>query len=96
MSAVSFYEIAMHVAKGKIKLPMPVDQWRGRGAEYGIGEIAVDGEIALRAAELSGLTGDPFDRMIAATADCRGASLMTADAAILAWRGSLKRFDASE
>lgn len=96
VSAISFYEVSVHVDKGKVRLKQPVDEWRQSVLARGIGEVAVDGSIAVRAAELSGMPSDPIDRLIAATADCRGASLMTADAAILAWRGSLKRFDASE
>ncbi len=96
VSAVSFYEIGVHIAKGKVKLSGPLERWRRNGFDLGIGEIIVDSAIAMRASELSGLSGDPFDRIIAATADCRAIGLMTADAKILEWRGSLRRIDARE
>ena len=96
VSAISFYEVGVHVAKGKVRLKQPVDKWRHIVLADGIGEVGVDGSIAVRASELSGMPSDPIDRLITATADCRGASLMTADAAILAWRGQLKRIDARE
>jgi PIN domain nuclease of toxin-antitoxin system len=96
VSAISFYEIGLHVANGKVKLDEPVEGWRQTVLDDGIGEVGVDGMIAVRASELSGMPGDPIDRLIAATAVCRGVGLMTADSAILAWRGKLRRLDASE
>jgi PIN domain nuclease of toxin-antitoxin system len=60
----------------------------------GLREVAVDGDIALSAAELAGLHGDPADRMIVATAIANDAVLLTADDDILRWRGSARRMDA--
>ena len=96
VSAISFYEIGINVAKGKVKLNEPVESWRQSGLEAGIGEVGVDSEIALRASELTGISGDPFDRLIVATADKRGIRLITADSIMLEWRGALRRFDARE
>jgi len=95
-SAISLLEIGQHLSKGKIELDEPIAVWRRRVLEDGINEIGVNGDIAIRASELSGMPGDPFDRIITATADCFGIGLMTADAAMLDWRGSLRRFDARE
>ncbi len=51
-------------------------------------------EIAMRAAELDELHGDPIDRIIVATAIVEGALLLTADRRILDWPGSMRRQDA--
>jgi PIN domain nuclease of toxin-antitoxin system len=60
----------------------------------GLREIALSAEIALRATELDDLHGDPFDRMIVATALVEDAVLLTADRPLLAWPGKLRRQDA--
>lgn len=95
-SAISLMEIGQQLSKGRIELDERVAVWRQRVLDDGINEISVNGDVALRASELSGMPGDPFDRIITATADCFGIGLMTADAEILEWRGALKRFDARE
>lgn len=48
----------------------------------------------MRASELDELHGDPFDRIIVATALVEGAILLTADQSLLAWPGELRRLDA--
>jgi PIN domain nuclease of toxin-antitoxin system len=63
----------------RITLPCPVAQWRAMRMESGLGEIPVDGAIALRALGLGGLPGGPMDRLIAATALERNATLLTAE-----------------
>jgi PIN domain nuclease of toxin-antitoxin system len=95
-AAISLYEIGQHLSKGRVALDEPIADWRRRAIDDGIAEISLDGVAAIRAAELSGLPGDPFDRLITATAERVGACLMTADAAILDWTGALKRLDARE
>jgi PIN domain nuclease of toxin-antitoxin system len=62
----------------------------------GLRELPVTGDIAILAAELSGLNGDPADRIIAATAIVHDATLITSDANLLRWRHSLKRQDAEQ
>ena len=52
----------------------------------GIQEHAVDGELAIAAAELPDTHGDPADRMLVATAVERGFTLLTADETLLAWK----------
>lgn len=64
--------------------------------EAGAIELPLTGDIALRAVELEGLPADPADRFIAATALVHNATLMTADEAILDWRHTLRRQDASK
>ena len=49
-------------------------------------EIPIDGELAIEAAALPGLHGDPADRLIIATA-LRGHRLITFDRQIREWPG---------
>lgn len=73
---------------------MSVREWRDGLVSAGIKELPLDGEVALRAAELTGLHADPADRFIAATALVHDATLITADERLLAWKHSLDRHDA--
>ncbi len=94
VSAISFWEIAMLVRRGRLKLAHPANEWRQNVLRLGIVEAPVTGEIGIRAAEIEGLHKDPADRIIAATALVRGCALLTADERILAWGGPLTRHDA--
>jgi PIN domain nuclease of toxin-antitoxin system len=94
ISAVSFWEVALLVAKERIDLGMPVDQWRGEALRLGIDEVPLDGELAVESVGLPGLHGDPADRFIVATALRMNAELVTADTRLLAWTGPLACIDA--
>ena len=93
VSAITFWELAMLVAKGRMSLPDDVRTWRRLNLGQGVREIPVDGEIGARAGSLAGLHGDPADRIIVATA-MEGHRLVTADQRILDWEGPLPRLDA--
>ena len=71
-----------------------VKEWRHELIAAGLTELPLDGQIALRACELNGLSADPADRFIAATALLSHATLVTADERSLAWKHSLERLDA--
>lgn len=93
VSAITFWEVAMLVAKRRLHLDDPRD-FRQTVLLERAKEVPVSGEIGITAGELSDLHGDPADRIIAATAMVFGATLMTADRRLLAWRGELKTQDA--
>lgn len=93
VSALSFWEIAMLVHKGRLGLELSPEDWRRRQLAAGLIEIPVDGDIAFRAGLLSDMHGDPADRIIVATA-LAGHTLATGDREILAWPGRLNRLDA--
>ncbi len=94
VSAISFWECAMLVEKGRIALPLAVEGWRAGLLSAGLVEIPLDGRIALAAAGLADLHRDPADRFIAASAGARNATLVTADEKLLAWNSALLRLDA--
>jgi PIN domain nuclease of toxin-antitoxin system len=94
VSAISYWELGMLTAAGRLRLPRGVEALRAAAQVGGIPEVPVDGEIATAAARLEGLHGDPADRIIFATALCAGAALVTADERLLAARSGPKRLDA--
>ena len=87
--AISFWEVAMLAARGRIELRQSPESWRGDWLRAGLVEIALDGALAVAAAELAEFHPDPADRFIAATAMARAATLITADQALLRWPGPL-------
>ena len=96
VAAISFWEVGLLQARRRLALPVSVREWRDAVLAAGAIELPLDGTIALRALDLSGLHDDPADRFIVATALVHGAALMTADDRLLDWRHPLDRLDARE
>jgi PIN domain nuclease of toxin-antitoxin system len=96
ISAISFWELAMLIEKGRLRALKSAGEQRAKLLAAGIRELPLTGEIAILAAKLENLNGDPADRMIAATAIAHDAILMTADGNLLRWRHRLKRQDAEQ
>jgi PIN domain nuclease of toxin-antitoxin system len=97
VSALSFWEVAMLVAKDRLALDTTVSAFRTAALATGIQEEPVDGEIAIAAGELPEHHSDPADRMLVATALVRGLTLLTADTVLLAWKlRGLRVQDASD
>ena len=94
VSAISFWEAAMLVSRSRITLFAEIETWRQELLTGGLGEIPLDGDIAIRAVRLSNFHADPADRFIAATAQGHDAILITADQKILDWPGDLRRHHA--
>lgn len=94
VSAASYWEVAMLVVKGRLAFHRPVHQWRLDAIRSGIEEVPIDGELAVESVTLSGLHGDPMDRLIVATAIRMQATLVTSDARLLSWKGPLACIDA--
>lgn len=94
VSAISFWETAMLVQRGRIVLPLPATEWRSELLQAGLREIALDGRIGILASQLENIHRDPADRFIIATALQNQATLVTADENVLAWPSELLRQDA--
>lgn len=94
VSAISFWEVALLYERGRVVLPSPVGAWRRSLLDAGLIEWPIDGEVALGAVELADFHRDPADRFIVATAAAQGATLITADTAILDWPSRLSRLNA--
>jgi len=82
--SVSCWEIAYAAQRGRLKLPVEPRQWLEDAVRFnGVRLLDITPEIAVVAAALTDFQGDPFDRMMVATArvlDCR---LLTADSRIV-------------
>lgn len=80
VSAASVYEIALALARQRLTLSLPLEDWL-REATHGtdIAVAPIDSMIAKRAAQLPQVHGDPLDRIIIATALVRNARLLSLD-----------------
>ncbi|WP_281517549.1 type II toxin-antitoxin system VapC family toxin [Ferranicluibacter rubi] len=87
VAAISLWEIAMLVKKGRLVLGIDVGRWIDQVTTLPGIEIApLNGRIAVESVSLPGsFHADPADRMIVATARCHELPLMTADEAVLAY-----------
>lgn len=83
ISAVSFWEIGLLIAKRRLRLLDSALEFRKVVLARGTVELPLTGEIAILACELEDLYGDPADRFIAATAITHDATLLTADERLL-------------
>lgn len=86
VSAISFWEVAMLVARRRLDLDTTVAAFRTLALRHGMHEEPLDGEIGISAAELPDSHADPADRMLVATAILRGLMLVTADDTLLRWK----------
>ena len=81
VSAISVWEVAMLVAKRRIQLDRPVEQWVDIAlALPGIQLAPLEPAIAVRSSKLPGdFHADPADRIIVATALEKSVPLVTPD-----------------
>jgi PIN domain nuclease of toxin-antitoxin system len=94
ISAISFWEVALLVRKGRLRLEPSLVVWRHDLLERGVVELPLGGATCIAAAQLENFHADPADRLIVASAQEIGATLLTADEKILDWPGRLDRRDA--
>jgi len=82
-SSISLWEIAIKVKRGKLELPISVDELVRRLEKGAVIElVAVDTATWLRSVSLPWAHQDPADRVIVATALNRGVPLLTKDTAM--------------
>ena len=81
ISAITVWEVAMLLSKGRLELYSPVEDWiRTALATPGLSVAPVTPEIAIESCNLPPpFHGDPADRIIVATARKIGARLLTRD-----------------
>ena len=89
-----FYEVGHLVKRGRLQDFTTVRDWRARLMSLGVREVPMSSEIAINAIGLEDMHGDPFDRIIVATALVEDAILLTADRPVLEWPGRVRRQDA--
>ena len=81
VSAISAWEVAMLIKRGRLALSMSVDEWLlAAGSLEGVSVVPITADVAVHSVNLPGeFHQDPADRMIVALARERGAVLLTAD-----------------
>jgi len=80
VSAISGFEIAVKVARGKLKLPHAPNEWFHKVVtHHGIAVLPIEWEVCVAAAELPYIHDDPCDRFIIATARLNGLPVVTKD-----------------
>jgi len=87
VSIISCWEIAMLVAKERIKLSIDIQLWINEALKYpGVKLLDIVPEIAVLSTRLPGsFHGDPADRLIVATCLYHKAELVTKDKKIAKW-----------
>lgn len=81
VSVASVWEVAIKHGLGR--LPVSPVRFRDELAQGGATILPIEDEHAIRSAELPTSHGDPFDRLLLATAIAEGLRLLTADRALL-------------
>ena len=80
VSPISCWEIAMLVARGRVRLDRPTAAWtRDLFAADRVVLAELTAAVAVAAAELPGFHGDPADRFLYASARRQGVPLLTKD-----------------
>jgi len=90
VSDISFWEVAVKAAKGKLSLSLNPAIWL-RQAENasGVSYLPVDRTILILSAQLQGeLHGDPADRILISSAQLHGIPIVTVDALIVGYARS--------
>ncbi len=88
VSSISILEVYILVKKNKLKLLIDTDVWLEKLDNLPYIKFApIDNKIAARSVKLTGLDeADPADRIIVATAQQYGATLITSDKKILDYK----------
>ena len=80
ISAISCWELAKLVEKGRIGFSIPTLTWIQRSLhEFDIRLVELTAEIAVESTLLKGMHADPADQIIAATSRVSGMPLVTSD-----------------
>ena len=80
ISAISCFEVSLLASRGRLELPLPVDEWLMEAlGKSGVESLPVTCEIANRAMALPEIHRDPADRIIIATALLHEAKLASMD-----------------
>ena len=80
VSAISGFELSLKSARGKLRLPQPVQEWFANVAQHhGLTVLPLELDICIVAAQLPPIHDDPCDRFIIATAKLNHLPVVTAD-----------------
>ena len=80
VSVISGFEITIKVAKGKLKLPHPPQEWFEKVVEHhGLAVLPLELDACITAALLPPIHNDPCDRFIIAAAKLHDLKVVTTD-----------------
>jgi len=81
ISAISCWEVAKLVEKGRLRLPCPIDEWMRLALGYpGITLLPLEPAIAIESTRLPPpFHDDPADQIIVATARIHGCAIVSVD-----------------
>lgn len=80
ISSISALEIAILVKRKRLSLPLDPAEFIDRALrQHGIREIPLDRSIAIASTRLPDIHNDPFDRIMVATAQLNGMSIVSRD-----------------
>ena len=80
-----YYELSEGLKRRRIGGVSSVREWRDRILSLGVREVELTAQIAMRAADLENLPGDPFDRLMIAQAKVEPMRLVTHDKVVAAY-----------
>ncbi len=93
ISAASVYELSVLARRNRINLTLPLEAWLDAAtSEAHVAVLAVDERIARCAGRLPCLHGDPIDRLLVATAQIHGLTLISKDEFIHQYPDTLVRW----
>jgi len=88
ISAISCWELAKLVEKGRISFSIPLITWIRRSLnELNIDVADLSPEVAVESTQLKNFHKDPADQIIVATSRAFGIPLLTSDRRILSYPG---------
>lgn len=90
-SAASLWEIAIKSGLGRDDFEVDAGVLRSALLDNGYGELPMTGAHAVAVAGLPPLHRDPFDRMLVAQSAIEGITLLTADKAVAAYPGPIRK-----
>jgi PIN domain nuclease of toxin-antitoxin system len=88
ISAISCWEAAKLAERGRLVLPVAIEEWMGQALQYpGLSVLPLTPQIATTSTRLPGpFHQDPADQIIVATALVHRCPLVTSDKKLLAYR----------
>jgi PIN domain nuclease of toxin-antitoxin system len=89
-SVASIWEVAIKTGRGRGGFVTDPSRLRRYLLDEGYRELAITSDHVIAAGRLPPLHQDPFDRLLVGQADVEGATLLTVDAAVARYAGSIR------
>lgn len=90
-SAASIWEITIKNGLGRADFQVDVSVLRRSLLDNGYAELTINSEHAVYVKSLQNINKDPFDRMLIAQSSVEGITLLTSDATVARYAGSIRQ-----